>query len=1437
MHLKRIGVREGVECVRTRVCVRAGGMARADARRRGGRRWASDGRVTIVARLAFALASALALAASRLGVDASCADYTNCGACVANPYCGWCGNDPYSTGGYGNTNHGDHNGVVGPDGYGEGMITVASSGDVTGINTRFTKMFHSGGVQRIKSATGGSAVVTRVTSDTSMKVSGMTAVSTAEKFTLDMHVTPTGTLALDTTVTALPGSGSTQKVTITGTGTFFTKELKVGYWLILYGTAPATPEVRVITSITSDTSLTVDYDLTSVSGPWATWGYVSCPPRIGKRGVGMGTIQNHKEVQNTTFQGVAANAASTKIADASGAATGKTVRIGGQGTRFASQLGASTTDWNTYSYTSGPWMSVQINGDWETVQVKDIGTDGTSPALYSEYVAELHNSFSEPLLKATHWEYYTMLTKGYGKVRSYGKRVVSNAWGNKEAFVQTYGVTPPKAGSLSSTGAYGDTRFLTQLRTGYTITACGQTRMVNSIQSDVELTIDRPFTLGNIEYIQATGNDNRANLHVRGLTRLLPLWPRGVTVQITAVTNTSTFDYTTYWKTFANAATTNPNTANDTSWLEIRDSGVNSGIGVYIKWASTTPFDIADEFRLHVADIENCQYHISTEGERFMTDDNLNPPICYNHGRCIDSHSDTDPRRPSRQVNGTSLAISSGVLTGTSSKFLSELAPGDIINDGTDDHRVVSITSDVYAALDDSTLAGGTSLTINVKRCAGGRFDGTNHETTATIIDDTTREAYMHHPKHTYYQTYSHLYCEVDPGCCGFRLSSVVNPERYAYYFVKPDHSDYDFRIAVHTVNDNLDLYTKIGATQPTRDDYDSTSVRESVPWAIDIDASTMVCSGNLTKSVLGGATAVASAADAYNSALGKFIHADNSPDCSQVTVGIMGDNRYPQTVGASEYTARVYMEFNFANFSCADSAESDDTYGANFSYLPKCVQHNLRFAGDAKPVLSNTFYYDGETHKSTPITQKSVIRLTESYARISSSVSNVWKASTDFRTSQRSGAVWWHRKVHIWDGFETNFEFRITNPTQCGGADGICDGADGFAFVISNDDRQEAVDSFHGNDGWACTAADASNAVTGSVAYTLCAATTAGGGGMIGCPGDGLGYGESTKADSASFNAVPSYCDAGLKKSLAVEFDTFYNVERRDPKQGKQHWWKNATEYVSYNDNHLGVFMTTDTSYASQPWGSDVTRLTADHSDDDEGAHYGSTPSVPTMADNLKHTVKIRYTRGFTTEKAGSGTIATNQRTVTGSTDDTAFKTELRTGFEFGYGGRVKANAKIKLNLDKTDIANADTSAIAGLGFGIDSMAVRVLTITEDNVTLMGDNNTEPAGFLEMHDSAFPTAVDTLTNATRQSYNIIKEFPGEIQVFIDDMDRYVFQVAVEDRDMAKILDHDGNAYIGLTASTGSKGFAKVGYTPASVHQTTDIYSWNYCSSPGCVAY
>jgi hypothetical protein len=329
--------------------------------------------------------------------------------------------------------------------------------------------------------------------------------------------------------------------------------------------------------------------------------------------------------------------------------------------------------------------------------------------------------------------------------------------------------------------------------------------------------------------------------------------------------------------------------------------------------------------------------------------------------------------------------------------------------------------------------------------------------------------------------------------------------------------------------------------------------------------------------------------------------------------------------------------------------------------------------------------------------------------------------------------------------------------------------------------------------------------------------------------------------------------CTDGLRKALAVEFDTFYNVERRDPKQGKQHWWINATEYVSYNDNHLGVFMTTEPKYAHQPWGASQPELKALHSDDENGAHFGSTPSVPTMADFQEHTVKIRYTRGFTTEKQGSGKISTTD-IVTADADRrrlqgnqlTKFKTELRTGFEFGYASRVKANVKVKLNRDVTceDPENAGTfyacrqsPPVATVGFGDDGEATRVIKVIDDDEANLEDTVTTGATNEETEVRITYMPAFNPKQDSDADYNILKEFPGEIQVFLDDMDRYVFQVAVEDRDMAKILDTDGNAYIGFTASTGSKGFAKVGYDPEEVHETHDILAWNYCNNPGCVPY
>ena len=1281
-------------------------------------------------------------------------------------------------------------------------------------------------------------------------------------------------------------------------GCKFTKELKVGYLLVLDKLSP--PTVRTITSIKSDTELTVDHDpaagIDAADGAYAAvdgygpggtklphsettladefeWTWVACPPRVGKNAIGLGVIETHYN-QEDAFEGTTAIAVNDgNIETCSGACTLKRHRIIGRGSRFESQFGPSSSWANngTGAYFGlGPWMTVEINGDLETQRVSELGTTGS----YAEYFLLLENSFSEPLLMHTHFNWYTMLVQGYGKLRSYGRRVVSEAWSNRE-FSSMYG-------EGRTQGYYGNTRFLTQLRTGYFITACGQTRQINSIQSDVEMTIDRPFTLGNREFIPASASSpaEASDLHVRGLTRLLPLWPRGVTIEIIVTKGDSApkFKYHVWWKTFKHTDDGDANAADDActaadidadvdcgilmesdSWRQLEDKELQKQFGVYLKWDATavatgSHFTKYDSWRLHVADIENCEYYISTEGERFETDDNMNPPVCYNHGKCQSITSDATTiaeasNRPKLTAPGlvewdaTTMLLTSAPDPEDSNrdaKFTSDVSPGDIIRlldplGGDDDYdiRVVRVVSDT-SLVSDSRLASlvTTARNYQILKCAAGRRGGVGHsdsigDNTAAagvpyedIVPDEHPLAYLPHPEHTFYQTWSYKYCEVDPGCCGFRVSSIVQPQQFAYYFVKPDHSNYNFRIAVHTVNDNIDLYTRRdddGSGRPDTTNYHLTSVRESVPWAIDEDEYDFAClTDTLETSVLAGGTS-------YDSTLGHYSQENDLPNCEKWVAGVMGDNRYPQTVGSSEYTARFYLEFNFPDFECEDSSKgAKDINGfSQASHKSMCVQNNLRFVRDADVVLNSA---------DAP---QWVVRLTETRKRENNAFVR-WREAggVSYPDAQRSGAVWWHRKLHLWDGFETNFVFQITDPSQCGGEDKICDGADGFAFVITNDDRQEDGE-------FDCPGADYDNGVHGTCAFDGYDDA------LIVCPADGLGYSNSKKSNTVNYFGNWEECPYGLKKSLAVEFDTFYNVERRDPKQGKQHWWINATEYISYNDNHLGVFMTTEPKYAHQPWGASQPMLKALHSDDENGAHFGSTPSVPTMADFQEHTVKIRYTRGFTTEKQGSGKITTTD-IVTADGDPrrlkgnhlTRFKAELRTGYEFGYGNRVKANAKIKVNRDitcPTTHACRQSPPVATTGFGDDGEVCRVIKVIDDDEANLED--TETAGATaeerEVRITLMPAFEPKQDNEI--DYNILKEFPGELQVFIDDMDRFVFQVAVEDRDMAKILDTDGNAYIGFTASTGSKGFAKQGFDPMEVHETHDILAWNFCGNPGCV--
>jgi hypothetical protein len=88
--------------------------------------------------------------------------------------------------------------------------------------------------------------------------------------------------------------------------------------------------------------------------------------------------------------------------------------------------------------------------------------------------------------------------------------------------------------------------------------------------------------------------------------------------------------------------------------------------------------------------------------------------------------------------------------------------------------------------------------------------------------------------------------------------------------------------------------------------------------------------------------------------------------------------------------------------------------------------------------------------------------------------------------------------------------------------------------------------------------------------------------------------------------------CQRAIGRVVAIEFDTWNNLNLHDPKQGVSRWWINATEYVGYNDNHLAVFA------SSSEFGT-----SSDHASQN---HFAATPSIPNLADGKNHTVKIKY-------------------------------------------------------------------------------------------------------------------------------------------------------------------------------------------------------------------
>ena len=214
--------------------------------------------------------------------------------------------------------------------------------------------------------------------------------------------TPRGTGALAfgdvTQETNLPASGSREQLVVRCVDATckFAKELKAGYLLVIDASTKSNfssrlPVTRVITSIISDTQLTVDADFNqglflgsdflntnlphsgrSVGTPGfdiagsKEWTFVACPPRVGKRANGVGTIEsswNQGAWSSSSLDAIDVSTTTGDLTTASGGATGLQHRIVGRGTRFATQFGPSPA-WASGGsggyYGLGPYISVQV---------------------------------------------------------------------------------------------------------------------------------------------------------------------------------------------------------------------------------------------------------------------------------------------------------------------------------------------------------------------------------------------------------------------------------------------------------------------------------------------------------------------------------------------------------------------------------------------------------------------------------------------------------------------------------------------------------------------------------------------------------------------------------------------------------------------------------------------------------------------------------------------------------------------------------------------------------------------------------------------------------------------------------------------------------------------------------------------------------------------
>jgi len=774
-----------------------------------------------------------------------------------------------------------------------------------------------------------------------------------------------------------------------------------------------------------------------------------------------------------------------------------------------------------------------------------------------------------------------------------------------------------------------------------------------------------------------------------------------------------------------------------------------------------------------------------------------------------------------------------GTLDVTQTKFNEELALGYLLMVGQEYKVITGINSATKLEVDlpFATRAHTTSgqhygyykNSYNFESCwtddiAEKEFDGV-----------TTSPSALYTNKHVYVEDA----CEIKPGCCGFKITSTVWPDKWAYYKIRPFHSNMNIRVVATTLEDNIDLVAKKDAV-PTTSSYDYTSVRESNPWALSIPASDLTCGESYVGYDV--ATTLGTQAHITNPTSSPALYDDTSTNeqdkvnlatdgsyspsnCSFIYIGVRGDNRYPQKTGASEYNLLVYTEFEFPNFLCSDSGI--DTSMASGAGKHACRYLGLTAVEDAAFVLNTD-------------DDRAVMRLTPN-------------------NNMRKGAMWYGTKVHLYHGFETTFEFRMTHFTVgCNSVlypSGFCGGGDGFAFLIHEKLDGDKDIGCHGGalgygtitaadqgDDWArprCLTFDATTSSnkcdSGCLpllpssgqkdAFSLSDISQQGAGyphdGYCATNRDGNADGGRLLQDDGHFDepctlmalcnpldngcggtcGMPD-CQRAIGRVVAVEFDTWNNINLHDPKQGVSRWWINATEFVGYNDNHLAIFSSD----------SDLGTST-DHASPN---HFAATPSIPNLADGKNHTVKIKYWP----QEASYTRVLKKGR---GAAHNTGIQThgdcQDNTGASDASQRRAAPDACVPVKFANSGYGN--------LAVFIDDMKRPVL---QTKISLrMG----EVAG--DCHDNDIDRCV--LDNQGNGYIGFSAATGGErtgVSMNEFGQTNTIHQVRSTSNDIQLNTDHTGNN--GLTNAGVEAASLKTGAA-----QRHEIISWKFCNKMGCV--